>query len=230
MGSPKTFAFLWENESFSKERHILSVLPFSDENFIKLKARESILIQEAWKKYGIIGAGLDQFPQGGRRQHKQKNKGGKKLKALLEGQTIESVLTDVATAFRVNTLCLNMTDGVPRKHQRGYDVYVLEKQKLAQRRGKKLIKQQSPPLQPQFQLKMPSILPNCSYQEQQRRSQQGLHQRELNHRKSRKQKIDEADAGDRAKMNNRCKELQELHDYRMNKQSRYPITTKSPKP
>jgi hypothetical protein len=111
MGSPETFKHLWKDDTFSKERTILTYRPFSIENYLKLKALETIIIQEAWKKYG------KQTPQ-----------------FVLGCDDIGQAFVKAATSFGVDIICLNMTDSRPRKGQIGYDIFQEERARLITQR------------------------------------------------------------------------------------------------
>ena len=52
MGTPITFKDLWEDPTYTKTKTILASRSHSTPNVLEMKAREAIIIQEAWKKYG----------------------------------------------------------------------------------------------------------------------------------------------------------------------------------
>lgn len=142
MGSPKTFEFLWADETFHKKRHILTCLPYTPDNFDVLKARESILIQEAWKKYGVLKNQLDLPPSRKPITVEIKYKNGKKdfIYEYAEPD-IGAELKKISVFYGTKKLCLNMTDGVPRGNQRGREVYLKEKNRIGQLKQRMLIKQ-----------------------------------------------------------------------------------------
>jgi hypothetical protein len=114
MGSPVTCAPLWENQSFTKQRTILVAKPYSEENYYTLKAREAIMIQEAWKKYGNMSDRRIKL----------------KVKAMFHKADVARSLREIAWSFGVESLCLNMTDGHPRKTNGGYHIYLAEKKRI----------------------------------------------------------------------------------------------------
>jgi hypothetical protein len=118
MGSPTTFAPLWRNKTFIKQRSFLTVRPYSSENFYILKAREAIIIQEAWKKYGSLTNALSKL----------------KIEMMFRKQDPARSLREIYWKHcqtRENALCLNMTDGAPQKKEGGYQIYLDEKKRLA---------------------------------------------------------------------------------------------------
>lgn len=56
MGSPRTFKYLWSDQSYHKSKEILEIGDYHND-YDKLRDKEPILIEESWTKYGIYSDG-----------------------------------------------------------------------------------------------------------------------------------------------------------------------------
>lgn len=199
MGSPCSFSFLWDDESFTKKRRILTVRPYTEENYYKLRARESLLIVEAWLKYGKLT-------------------GAEKLRMQPD---IRKALFTLAKQYMVNSLCLNMSSQAPRKNNKGYEIYLTEKQNIDAIKNK--LKK------PTVQLIPKAPKAKISPKELQRRRDQSARHFQKNQskkfkgfgRKSNQRVINEMNAADARKMG-RAKKI--IHERQQYQQARALIT------